>query len=58
MIVPIILGSEKDRPHAEKITQHLDEFEVPHKIIIASAHKVPEKVLATLKEHDELEDVC
>ena len=58
MIVPIIMGSTADEPHAQKITPVLDEFEVPYKVIVASAHKVPEKVLEAIKEYDAKEEVC
>ena len=51
-LVPIIPGSEKDQDHAEKITNILNEFEIPYKIHVASAHKVPEKVLELIKEYD------
>ncbi len=52
MFVPLILGSKIDEPHAAKITAILDEFEVPYKVHVASAHKVPEKVLEIIKEYD------
>lgn len=45
MYVPILLGSESDKEWAEKITKVLDSFDVPYEIIVASAHKVPEKVI-------------
>ena len=52
MFVPLILGSTVDQDHAAKITAHLDEFEIPYKIHVASAHKVPEQVLDLIKEYD------
>lgn len=52
MFVPLILGSKIDEEHAAKITKILDEFEIPYKIHIASAHKVPEKVLEIIKDYD------
>lgn len=58
MFVPIILGSSKDKEHAEKITKILDEFGVQNKVIVASAHKVPERVLAVIKEYDAKDHVC
>lgn len=45
MIVPILMGSESDKEFAGKLTVILDKWEVPYKIHVASAHKVPEKVL-------------
>jgi phosphoribosylaminoimidazole carboxylase PurE protein len=45
MIVPIVMGSESDKEFAGKLTAILDKWEVPYKLYVASAHKVPEKVL-------------
>lgn len=50
MFVPVLLGSEVDRPHAEKITAVLDEFGIEHEIKVCSAHKVPEKLYAYIQE--------
>lgn len=59
MIVPIILGSAADKEHAAKIGAVLDELEIPYKVHVASAHKVPEKVLELLQEYDaRKESVC
>jgi 5-(carboxyamino)imidazole ribonucleotide mutase len=52
MLVPILLGSESDKPFAEKITAHLDTYGIPYEIIVASAHKVPEKLLAHIEKYD------
>lgn len=56
MLVPILLGSESDKDHAKKITKVLDEFGIPHDVIVASAHKVPEKVLDIIQKCHESED--
>lgn len=53
MLVPFILGSKVDLPHAEKITKVLDEYGVKHEIYIASAHKVP---VTTLEIIDKLNE--
>lgn len=52
MLIPILLGSEKDREFTKKITTHLDELGIPYKIHVASAHKVPELVLKIVKEYN------
>lgn len=57
MLVPILLGSESDKDFAAKITKHFDEWAIPYKIIVCSAHKVPEKLFAHITEHNKLEDV-
>ncbi|NGX57517.1 MAG: Phosphoribosylaminoimidazole-succinocarboxamide synthase [Chlamydiae bacterium] len=41
----LVLGSEVDRPHAEKITKVLEEHGIPHEITVASAHKNTKKVI-------------
>lgn len=50
MSVTILLGSETDRLHAEKISALLTEFDVESTIVVASAHKVPEKVISIIKQ--------
>lgn len=51
--VVIILGSKSDLLNAEKISNFLKKFEVPFRIRIGSAHKVPLKVLDIIKEEGE-----
>jgi len=59
MIVPILMGSESDKPFAEKITAVFDEFKVPYKIHVASAHKVPELVMEIVNEYNSKDEaVC
>lgn len=50
MPVTFLLGSKSDTGHAEKIGETLKEFGIPYKIIVASAHKVPEKVIAEVEK--------
>lgn len=45
MKVTFLLGSQSDKDHAAKIAALLDEFGVANETIVASAHKVPEKVV-------------
>lgn len=56
MLVQFILGSESDKPHAEKITKILDEWGIHNDVKVASAHKVPEKVLDIVKNLNESTD--
>lgn len=59
MIVPILLGSKSDTDFAAKITAVLDELGIPFKVHVASAHKVPERVLELVKTYDAQDDsVC
>lgn len=52
MKVVFILGSEVDKPHAEKIQKEIDAFGVEHVLHVASAHKVPEKVLELVQGYN------
>lgn len=50
MLVTLILGSESDSDHAKKISDMLSEFDVPSETVVASAHKVPEKVVELINK--------
>ncbi len=50
MKVTFLLGSKSDVEFTEKIKALLDEYGVPSEIIIASAHKVPEKVYEIIEK--------
>lgn len=43
-LVGIIMGSKSDLPAMEGCTKQLEEFGVPYELIVASAHRTPEKV--------------
>ena len=43
-LVGIIMGSKSDMPVMEACTKQLDEFGVPYELVIASAHRTPDKV--------------
>jgi len=59
MLVPIILGSHSDKDFSEKITIQLDKWQIPYKTYIASAHKVPEKVLEIVQNYNQQDDnIC
>lgn len=45
MKVTFLLGSTQDTAFAQKIADILTEFTIPSEIVVASAHKVPEKVV-------------
>ncbi len=48
--VLILMGSESDMPTMEKAVAVLDEFKVPHKVLVRSAHRTPEATVQTVKE--------
>ena len=43
-LVGIIMGSKSDMPVMEACTKQLDELGVPYELVIASAHRTPDKV--------------
>ena len=43
-LVGIIMGSKSDLPTMEGCTKQLEEFGVPYELVIASAHRTPDKV--------------
>lgn len=43
-LVGIIMGSKSDLPVMEACTAQLDEFGIPYELVIASAHRAPNKV--------------
>lgn len=49
--VVIIMASKGDLNHCRKISKCLDRFDVDHVMRVASAHKVPLKVLKILEEY-------
>lgn len=57
MIVPILLGSASDKDHAQKIVDELNVFGIPSEVIVASAHKVPEKVIEIIEKYNQQQEV-
>lgn len=51
----LILGSEVDKAHAEKITSELDKLDVPSEVIVASAHKKTREVLQLIEDNEQTE---
>lgn len=49
-VVSIILGSDSDLPVMQQTTEVLNEFEVPHEILVISAHRNPEGLTKHIKE--------
>jgi 5-(carboxyamino)imidazole ribonucleotide mutase len=50
--VHIIIGSKNDMPIAEKTIKILDEFDIGYEVIIASAHRTPERVKRIVERSD------
>ncbi len=55
MLVPLLLGSEKDRDWAKKITDELDKWNIPSKVQVVSAHKVPEMLVEVIAHYNAFE---
>ncbi|MDD3896994.1 MAG: 5-(carboxyamino)imidazole ribonucleotide mutase [Candidatus Peribacteraceae bacterium] len=53
MKVTFLLGSKTDAEYAQKIQATLKEFGIPSDIVVASAHKVPEKVIEVINALNE-----
>jgi len=56
MIVPFILESKADAPHAKKIAEVLDNYGVPYKIHVASACTAPEVTLEIIEKYNEMKE--
>lgn len=50
MKTTLLLGSKSDTEFAQKIADMLGEFDIPSEILVASAHKVPEKVVEIIEK--------
>ncbi|MBU0687812.1 MAG: 5-(carboxyamino)imidazole ribonucleotide mutase [Candidatus Margulisbacteria bacterium] len=48
----IIMGSSSDMPKLEPAKQILQEFGIGFKVVVASAHRNPKKVMAVVKSAD------
>ena len=44
-LVGIVMGSDSDFKIMKKAAQQLDEFGIPYEMLVASAHRSPEKAL-------------
>ncbi len=42
--VAILLGSDSDQPVMDETVRTLTEFDVPHEVVVASAHRAPDLV--------------
>ncbi len=51
--VVIIMGSKTDREHCQRISKVLEKLGVKYVLRVASAHKVPLKVLEIIKEYED-----
>jgi len=57
MKIIIIMGSPSDKEWADKIKSELDKWNLDSESIVASAHKVPEKVLAIVQKYNQEKEI-
>src|SRR3989344_2407539 len=50
----VMAGSDRDKPHIDKLVGALEKYGIPREVRIASAHKNPELVLRIIGEYDPL----
>jgi 5-(carboxyamino)imidazole ribonucleotide mutase len=48
--VLVLMGSKSDLPVMEKATAVLEEYGIPHKVLIRSAHRTPEATVQTVRK--------
>jgi 5-(carboxyamino)imidazole ribonucleotide mutase len=51
--VLVITGSDSDLPKMEQSAQMLDDLGIPNAVVVASAHRSPEKVQQSIREAEE-----
>lgn len=52
MLVPIIMGSKKDKDFADGIGEYLDRFGIDYEYRVASAHKATDFAMDIIEEYD------
>jgi len=48
-VVGILMGSDSDYPFMEAASKVLDELEIAHEVLVASAHRTPEKTQSYIR---------
>ena len=51
--VSIFMGSKSDLPVVQAAADILNEFNVPHRMFILSAHRTPEELVKRVKESEQ-----
>jgi len=57
MKIIIIMGSKSDEDWAQKIESEIKKWDLETESHVASAHKVPEKVLALVQKYNQKKDI-
>lgn len=55
MLVPIVLGSAVDQWWADKIVEELNKWDIPSKVHVVSAHKVPEILVDLINDYNQFD---
>lgn len=56
-MIVLFLASEIDREFASRIEEELKKWNVPYQTEIASAHKVPERVIELIEKYNQEENI-
>lgn len=51
----VMAGSESDLPHIERIVASLEQYEIPHRVHICSAHKQPARLMEIIEAYNSVE---
>jgi len=51
----ILAGSDSDQPHVEKIIHSLEEFKIPFRVRICSAHKQVTQLMSIIEEYNQID---
>ena len=52
MSILVLIGSRSDEAVAERATDILKQFEIPHEVMVVSAHRTPDKLVETVKSSE------
>jgi 5-(carboxyamino)imidazole ribonucleotide mutase len=50
----IMAGSDSDDKHIEEVIKSLREYEIPYQVRVCSVHKQPEKLMALIREYNNI----
>ena len=50
----VMAGSSSDEKHIDNVVKSLEEYEIPYRIRICSAHKQPEELMEIIREYNEV----
>ena len=51
----VMAGSSSDSEHIDEVVKSLERYEIPYRVRVCSAHKQPDKLMAIIREYNEVE---